>query len=267
MRVSVVLLSLAVLALASLAPARGAEPPKLALRQDGEDLLVTTQIIINGSKHILLTDSFKTEKIVTLRYCVIQNSDWLVRHQKNLDIEWRLKKHKQGQEEFQVKGQHLFLDTAKLQHLGDEFRNLIGEADEPAKPTAERVKLVRQMYEKLPCEILGFAEPAKKVVEALALLDGGTMVLVLQDAKDNKLSIRFDGKLDSKTRGSIFLKEGRLPARSPEESAVYALLLRFAANPPDNTPNGDVEAVKGFLTVLDERFAGAMPITDKGADK
>ena len=126
---------------------------------------------------------------------------------------------------------------------------------------------MRQMYEKLPCEILGFAEPAKKVVEAFSLRDGGTMVLVLQDAKDNKLSIRFDGKIGSKTRGSIFLKEGCLPPRSPEESAVYGLLLRFAANPPEKTPNADVEAVKGFLAVLDERFAGAMPISDKGADK
>jgi hypothetical protein len=123
------------------------------------------------------------------------------------------------------------------------------------------------MYEKLPCEILGFAEPAKKVVEALALLDGGTMVLVLQDAKDNKLSIRFDGKLDSKTRGSLFLATGRLPPRGPEESAVYGLLLRFSAKPPDNTPKADLEAVGGFLAVLDERFAGAMPIAEKAADK
>jgi hypothetical protein len=143
----------------------------------------------------------------------------------------------------------------------------LSSADEPAKPTAERVKLVRQMYEKLPCEILGFAEPAKKVVEALALLDGGTRVLVLQDAKDNKLSIRFDGKLDSKTRGSLFLATRRSPPRGPEESAVYGLLLRFSAKPPDNTPKADLEAVGGFLAVLDERFAGAMPIAEKATDK
>jgi hypothetical protein len=272
---SVPLFWLAVPFLVGLVSASGAEPPELSFRQDGEDLVVTTQIRINGSEHVLLTNSFRTEKIFTLSYCVIQNSDRMVRHQKTLDIEWRLKKHRKGQEEYQVKDQYLGLDTAEFERLGDQVRNLIGEdalhsAHEPATPseaTAERVKVVRQMYEKLHCEILGFAEPAKKVVEALALTDGGTMVLVLQDAKDNKLSIRFDGKLASKTRGSIFLEGGRLPPRSPEESAVYGLLLRFAANPPDQTPNADVEAVKGFLFVLDERFAGAMPFTDKGADK
>jgi hypothetical protein len=57
---------------------------------------------------------------------------------------------------------------------------------EPAKPTPERIRLVRQMYETLPCEILGFAEPAKKLTVAVS---GKSVALNLQDAKDKELTI------------------------------------------------------------------------------
>jgi hypothetical protein len=135
-------------------------------------------------------------------------------------------------------------------------------ADQPAEPpklTADRVKLVRAMYEKLPGEILGFAEPSKKLsvlstfsaIEKLA--PGGTYKIEMLDAKDKKLTIRLDRKLQTKTRDSLFIStndgdEVRLPPRGPEESAVYGLLLRL--------PKADKEMVEEVLKVLDERFAG-----------
>jgi len=74
-------------------------------------------------------------------------------------------------------------------------------AEEPAKPTAERVKLVRQMYEKLPCEILGFAEPSKSVTAAFAT-DGGSIAITLVDASDKKLTMVLDRKLVAPARNN-----------------------------------------------------------------
>ena len=135
-------------------------------------------------------------------------------------------------------------------------------ADEPAKPstpTVDRVKLVRAMYKKLPGEILGLAEPSKKLTVSAAF-DGGSIRIEVLDAKDKKLIIGLDRKLGTKTRDSLSIstKDGqvRLPHRGPEESAVYGLLLRLQ--------KADMDKVEAVLKVLDERFAGAMPI---GADK
>src|SRR5262245_11748920 len=131
----------------------------------------------------------------------------------------------------------------------------LSSADEPAKPAAERVKLVHQMYEKSPCEILGFAEPSKKVTVAVGT-DGGSMMIALVDAKDKQLTIGLDRKLGTKTRDALSLstKDGpvRLPPGGPEESAGYGWLLRL--------PKADGDKVGEVLKVLDERFAGATPI-------
>jgi hypothetical protein len=138
----------------------------------------------------------------------------------------------------------------------------LSSADEPAKLTAERVKLVLQMYEKLPCEILGFIEPSKKI-KVLFAQDGGSIGIFLVDTKDKQLLIRLDRNLETKARDSLCLstKDGelRLPARDPEESAVYGLLVRL--------PKADRERVGVVLEVLDQRFAGAIPTADKGKDK
>jgi RNA polymerase sigma factor (sigma-70 family) len=135
-----------------------------------------------------------------------------------------------------------------------------------AAPTADRVNLVRQMYAKLPCEILEFVEPLKRFVAAQK--DGKSIMLLLEDAKDKKLTIihLFDSRL-SKTPGSLLLTTGHLPPRGPEESAVYGLLLRLAANPPEKTTKLQLKLLDEVLAVLDERFAGAMPIAPKGAEK
>jgi RNA polymerase sigma factor (sigma-70 family) len=139
-----------------------------------------------------------------------------------------------------------------------------GDGDEsvrPSKPTAGRVKLVRQMYAKLPCDILGFVEPAKRIVVAQA--DGRTSMLLLEDANNKKLAIHLLNKL-SEPQESLLLATGRLPPRGPEESAVYGLLLRLAAKPPDRTTEGQRELLDTMLAVLDQRFAGAMPVAAPG---
>lgn len=114
--------------------------------------MVTTRITINGSEHVLLTNSAKTGRLnrgveaVTLRYCVIQNGDRQVRHQKTVDIEWRLKNYTKGQEDYQVKDQVLFLNTAELKTLGDQVKKLVSGAatSRPAERGPVRAENLRQ---------------------------------------------------------------------------------------------------------------------------
>ncbi len=149
---------------------------------------------------------------------------------------------------------HRFMFTGTSVLLLVAALSIAGEPAKTSKPTADRVKLVRAMYEKLPCEILGFAEPSKNLIAA-ASPDEGSVGIILLDAKDKKLAIFLDRKQGTKTPDSLYLNidDGvRLPHRGPEESAVYGLLLRL--------PKADRDKVKEVLKVLDQRFAGAMPI-------
>jgi hypothetical protein len=133
-------------------------------------------------------------------------------------------------------------------------------------PPAERVKKVRAMYEKLPADILEITEPAK-MLKVQVFRDGGTITVTLTDAKDKELSVRLDRKIGTKTRDDLFLAGKHLPHRGPEESAVYGLLLRTVAKPPDNIPKMDIETIEALLQVLDARFAGAMPGDEKAGEK
>ena len=126
------------------------------------------------------------------------------------------------------------------------------------------VRAVRQMYAKLPCDILGFAEPSKRFV--VAQKTGLGVELLLEDANGKELAIHLLGKL-GKQGDSLLLATGQLPSRGPEEAAVYGLLLRVSAQPPEKTTRTQLELLEAVLMVLDERFAGAMPIPSKGAEK
>jgi hypothetical protein len=134
----------------------------------------------------------------------------------------------------------------------------------PSQSTAERIKLVRQMYAKLPCEVLGFVEPAKGLL--VAQTDGRTVMLELQDANDKKLVIHLLRKM-SQPPDSLLLATGQLPPRGPEESAVYGLLLRLSANAPEKMTEAQRKLVDAVLAVLDERIAGAIPVAAKTAEK
>lgn len=137
-------------------------------------------------------------------------------------------------------------------------------ADEPARPDADRVRAVRQMYAKLPCDIIGFAEPAKKIVAVQK--DGRALMLGLEDANGKRLTI-YMLQAPGEWKDALLLTSGRLPARGPEESAVYGLLLRLSAKPPEKTADKLMEMVDTMLTALDQRFAGATPVAGKKAEK
>jgi hypothetical protein len=87
--------------------------------------------------------------------------------------------------------------------------------------------------------------------------------LFLEDANGKKLTIT----LLSDPPASLLLATGKLPPRGPEESAVYGLLLRLSEKPGEKTTKGQLELPDTVLAVLDQRFAGAMPIPAKGKEK
>ena len=157
------------------------------------------------------------------------------------------------------------VDLHPRRHL-DAAPTLSGadEPSKPPKPSEGRVKAVRQMYAKLPCDILGFAEPSKRFV--VAQQSGLGVELLLEDANGKELTIHLLRKPGKQT-DSLLLATGLLPSRGPEESAVYGLLLRVSAQPPEKTTRTQLELVAAVLAVLDERFAGAMPIPPKGEEK
>jgi RNA polymerase sigma factor (sigma-70 family) len=142
---------------------------------------------------------------------------------------------------------------------GGAARGGADESVKPSEPTAERVKAVRQMYSKLPCDILGFAEPAKRIVAVQK--DGRTLQVLLEDANDKKFVVHL---LLPPQQDALLLQTGRLPPRGPEESAVYGLLLRLSAKPPEKTTDQMLQAVDTILGVLDKRFAGATPMGGQG---
>jgi hypothetical protein len=79
-------------AMADRVPAPEAAQPKISFRNDGNDVIASVQVTANGSPHALWTAyDISTNNVVTLRYCLIQNSDQLVRCLKSVTIEWRLK--------------------------------------------------------------------------------------------------------------------------------------------------------------------------------
>jgi hypothetical protein len=129
----------------------------------------------------------------------------------------------------------------------------------PSRPTAQRVQLVRQMYEKLPGHVLGIAEPVRLAGVGYSFSGGDPRVrnVILKDANGKKLEIWLGSWWDEgKAADSLNLsgdRKGRLPRRGPEESAVYGLLLRL----PKEDREG--EGVAEILKTLDNRFAGAMP--------
>src|SRR5262249_4722774 len=124
------------------------------------------------------------------------------------------------------------------------------------KPTADRVKIVRQTYKNVSSEILGVVEPLKELHAAVAA-DGGPASVKVIDAKGNTFyfSIAWDHKKPiSQIQSSLtFSKENGpsllLPLRGPEEAAVYGLLLRAVANPPGTTKNHPADSGLRFFLV------------------
>jgi hypothetical protein len=151
-------------------------------------------------------------------------------------------------------------------------------ADEPEAPAEDRVKLVRATYEKVPPTILRLKEPIR--VEQCAHQRVPVVIgLVFKDADETthhfswwldrgKFSNREFDKIDwSHYKGinSLGAKRFRLSVRSPEEAALYGLLLRWVAakEKAKEATLFDKEMVKQVSKLLekfDARFASDKPV-------
>ncbi|MGE5193812.1 MAG: hypothetical protein ACM3U2_15050 [Deltaproteobacteria bacterium] len=156
-----------------------------------------------------------------------------------------------------------------------------GGADEPKDPAADRVKVVRATYEKLPPTILGIEEPIR-VTQCVHQRVPVVINLIITDAdgtnhhfswwldKGRFLNAEYD-RIDwvpYKGLSSIGEKKFRLPVRGPEEDALYGVLLRWSATKEtakDISPfdRQMLEEVNRLLENLDERFAGEKPVLQK----
>lgn len=99
--------------------------PELAFVQDGDDLVISTTITINGADHVLITWFDDTDAGTPgLRYTVIQNADRLVRCQKEITVVWRLKGQVKQSGPYTVTPRILQLSTAELKGFGGEVAKL-----------------------------------------------------------------------------------------------------------------------------------------------
>ncbi len=127
------------------------------------------------------------------------------------------------------------------------------------EPAADRVKCVRQMYAKLPSDILGIAEPIKRIVRMQ--IEIHSLQVLIEDASGKRETILLSRGFGKETDSTHLLTMGRLPARGPEESAVYGILLRLFEKPPEKTTKMQLQVIGNILEELDLRFAGALPTT------
>ncbi|HKB02980.1 MAG TPA: hypothetical protein VKD90_12220 [Gemmataceae bacterium] len=133
--------------LAPTLPAGAELRPKeeLKYKKDGNDLIVSTTITVNGSDHILLTTfEINDSLIASPKYTVIQNSDRLVHSQKKLTIEWRITGERAKFKPTRVKGQVLLLSADELNQLGGKAAELTKDSELlPNKAVARTNELER----------------------------------------------------------------------------------------------------------------------------
>lgn len=140
----------------------------------------------------------------------------------------------------------------------------------------KRVEAVRRVYAAASPEILGFVEPIQIKMFTM-YFDGGTLEVTMVDkqAKELRFKLRPYAKgLTEKIQEyeyfkylqgsfSIHSQDGdgeswqTYPVRSPEESAVYGLLIRWEESREDGRI-GDLDnefSLPEFLNAIDLRFA------------
>lgn len=117
------LLILPVIARAKIEPVH-----KLTYKTDGNDLTVSTELMISGTPHLVLTSIDNTEAMTPgLRYTIIHNSDHLTDRVTYVTVEWRLKNYGSKARPTRVSGQTIVLSTAELKQLGGKALNLVKE--------------------------------------------------------------------------------------------------------------------------------------------
>jgi hypothetical protein len=81
------------------AKSRSAEATaKPTFKQDGDDLVITLEVLLNGCDDVHSTSWKEYSGVYNLHYSVVQNLDSFIRTVKPITLEWRLKKHKMGDE-------------------------------------------------------------------------------------------------------------------------------------------------------------------------
>ena len=108
------------------------EKPELTFRQDGDDLVVTTTLRVNNSPHVVLTDFaiMQPKNEVHLSCSVIQNRDLLVRSRKEIEVEWRLPRHKKGDESYRVESWPITPGTGELEQAIPKLQELMRAGQE-----------------------------------------------------------------------------------------------------------------------------------------
>jgi hypothetical protein len=156
-----------------------------------------------------------------------------------------------------------------------------GRAEEHTDPEADRIKVVRAAYEKLPPTILGVEEPIR-MTQCSHQTAPVVIILIFTDADGTNHDFRWwldKGKFSNaeydridwghyKGLSPLGAKKFRLPVRGPEEDALYGLLLRWAAAKEEEKEitlfDKDVlKNVNILLEKLDERVAGEKPMLQK----
>jgi len=103
------------------------QQPKLQIKRDGNDIVITTMIWANNSPHVLQTSWQRATKqlmTIELRYVLIQNKDLLVRSRKKIRVTWRLKNmaNVPGVFAYQVKSQQILLSMQDIVSLTPRLR-------------------------------------------------------------------------------------------------------------------------------------------------
>ena len=104
------------------------EKPELTFRQDGDDLVVTTTLTVNDNygPHVVLTEQEFNPTEVDLSCCVVQASELIAgRGKKKIEVEWRLARHKKGEETYRVEACTITLQTPELKRAIHELQELM----------------------------------------------------------------------------------------------------------------------------------------------
>jgi hypothetical protein len=167
------------------------QQPRIEFRKDGADLIASIQVTANNSPHALWTSFQIIDKEVTLRYCLVQNRDRLVRSQKKVAIEWRLENFAilpAPPLTYRVEGFSMTPNTKELKGLMPQLQALV--ADKAGRSStrieaaveAEVIEISRREGN----DKLG--ECLVKVVQGNGLLDAGkARVLITAATRVEKL--------------------------------------------------------------------------------
>lgn len=101
---------------------------ELAFASDGNDLVVSMMLTINGSAHVAMTDSSvdPASGEVKLAFTVVQNADRLLRCQKKIALTWRLVGRVKGNETYRASGAVMMLKGEQIKGLGGKFAAMAG---------------------------------------------------------------------------------------------------------------------------------------------